>query len=167
MKKMTIFRIILLVLMIGIFGLIFYFSHQPATQSKGTSGKVIRGLIDHFPYTKDLTENQKDRLEERLQPIVRKLAHLSIYTLAGIIIMSFISTYQIILLKKLLISILIGATYAVSDEIHQYFIPGRSAEFRDVLIDTGGIIIGIIIVLIIISVYKALAEGIKKKKQTE
>lgn len=61
---MTIFRIILLVLMIGIFGLIFYFSHQPATQSKGTSGKVIRGLIDHFPYTKDLTENQKDRLEE-------------------------------------------------------------------------------------------------------
>lgn len=50
---------------------------------------------------------------------------------------------------------------------NQYFIPGRSAEFRDVLIDTGGIIIGIIIVLIIISVYKALAEGIKKKKQTE
>ncbi|MFR5683188.1 MAG: VanZ family protein [Clostridia bacterium] len=166
-RKKTIFRIILVVLMIGVFGLIFYFSHQPATQSKGTSGKVIRGLIDHFPYTKDLTENQKDRLEERLQPIVRKLAHLSIYTLAGIIIMSLISTYQIILLKKLLISILIGVTYAVSDEIHQYFIPGRSAEFRDVLIDTGGIIIGIIIVLIIISVYKALAEGIKKKKQTK
>ena len=33
---------------------------------------------------------------------------------------------------------------------------GRSAELRDVLIDTSGVIFGIMIVLIIISVYKAL-----------
>ena len=33
-------------------------------------------------------------------------------------------------------SILIGALYAVSDEIHQLFIVGRSCEIRDVIIDT-------------------------------
>ena len=30
--------------------------------------------------------------------------------------------------------------YAVSDEFHQSFVPGRSASIRDVLIDTIGII---------------------------
>lgn len=36
----------------------------------------------------------------------------------------------------------IGTAYAVSDEIHQLFVPGRSCELRDVLIDTAGVLIG-------------------------
>ena len=36
--------------------------------------------------------------------------------------------------------------YAISDEIHQYFVPGRSAEIRDVLIDVLGANIGILLI---------------------
>ena len=36
--------------------------------------------------------------------------------------------------------------YACSDEFHQYFIPGRSMAFKDVLIDTSGGILGYIII---------------------
>ena len=39
-----------------------------------------------------------------------------------------------------------GFLYAVSDEIHQIFVPGRSGEPRDVLIDTSGVLIGICLV---------------------
>ena len=78
--------------------------------------------------------------------------------------MSFLSTYRLHLKYKFLISLLVGLIYAVSDEIHQSFIPGRTASIRDVCIDTSGVFLGIIIVLIIISVYKALTE---KKKYVE
>ena len=40
---------------------------------------------------------------------------------------------------------LIGVLYAVSDEIHQCFVPGRSGELRDVLIDSAGVICGVVI----------------------
>ena len=44
---------------------------------------------------------------------------------------------------------------------------GRSAEIRDVLIDTSGVIVGIIIVLVVISVYKALGEKYKTMRSVE
>ena len=44
---------------------------------------------------------------------------------------------------KGLIPLLIGFLYAVSDEIHQHFVPGRAMQARDVLIDTAGVLLGI------------------------
>lgn len=43
-------------------------------------------------------------------------------------------------------------------EIHQMYVPGRTARMLDVLIDTAGVWFGIGIVLIIISVWKALTQ---------
>lgn len=137
---------------------IFNFSNQDGQTSGGISRKVARKIVDVFPYTKNLSEKTKNKIVEKTQPIIRKGAHLSIYTLVGIFIMSFISTYKIHLKYKFLISILVGLVYASSDEIHQSFIPGRTASIIDVGIDTAGVFLGIILVLIIISVYKALTE---------
>ena len=137
---------------------IFKFSNQDGKASSGLSRKVARKIVDVFPYTKNLSEKTKNKIVEKTQPIIRKGAHLSIYTLVGIFIMSFISTYKIHLKYKFLISILVGLVYASSDEIHQSFIPGRTASIIDVGIDTVGVFLGIILVLIIISVYKALTE---------
>ena len=46
----------------------------------------------------------------------------------------------------LLGSLLISFIYACSDEIHQLFIPGRSGQFTDVLIDTSGALIMLLII---------------------
>ena len=156
--KITIFRIIMLILLALTFISIFNFSNQDGQTSGGLSKKVARKIVDVFPYTKNLSEKTKNKIVEKAQPIIRKGAHLSIYTLVGIFIMSFISTYKIHLKYKFLISILVGLVYASSDEIHQSFIPGRTASIIDVGIDTAGVFLGIILVLIIISVYKALTE---------
>ncbi|MBO5743146.1 MAG: VanZ family protein [Clostridia bacterium] len=40
--------------------------------------------------------------------------------------------------KAFFITILICFVYAVSDEIHQFFVPGRACRILDVLIDTLG-----------------------------
>ena len=36
--------------------------------------------------------------------------------------------------------------YAISDEIHQIFVPGRSGQFSDVLLDSAGAVIGAFVV---------------------
>ena len=41
-----------------------------------------------------------------------------------------------------------AAVYAATDEFHQYFIPGRSAEVMDVCIDTLGASIGLAILFL-------------------
>ena len=156
--KRTLFRITMLILLGLTFISIFNFSNQDGKASSGLSRKVARKIVDVFPYTKNLSEKTKNKIVEKTQPIIRKGANLSIYTLVGIFIMSFISTYKIHLKYKFLISILVGLVYASSDEIHQSFIPGRTASIIDVGIDTVGVFLGIILVLIIISVYKALTE---------
>ena len=156
--KRTLFRITMLILLGLTFISIFNFSNQDGKASSRLSKKVARKIVDVFPYTKNLSEKTKNKIVEKTQPIIRKGAHLSIYTLVGIFIMSFISTYKIHLKYKFLISILVGLVYASSDEIHQSFIPGRTASIIDVGIDTAGVFLGIILVLIIISVYKALTE---------
>ena len=39
--------------------------------------------------------------------------------------------------------------YACSDEIHQYFVPGRACMFRDILLDTAGGTVGILITMLL------------------
>ena len=123
--KRTIFRITLIILLIWTFSIIFGFSNQNSTDSGSLSRKVTRKFIDIFPYTKNLSEQTKVKMVKRAEPFVRKLAHFSIYTLVGFLIMTFISTYKLILWKKWLISIGVGLTYAISDEFHQSFIPRK------------------------------------------
>jgi len=44
---------------------------------------------------------------------------------------------------------LLSFLYACSDEFHQTFVPGRAGQFKDVLIDTAGALIGLIVVTLI------------------
>lgn len=163
--KRHLLRIFFILMLLATFVAIFNFSNQDGKTSSGVSKKVARKIIDIFPYTKNLSEATKVKMVEKSQPIIRKLAHFSIYTLVGISIMAFISTYNIILLKKFIISLSVGLVYAISDEIHQSFVPGRGPSVKDVCIDTAGVFLGIIIVLVIISVFKALSEGVGNNKK--
>ena len=56
-------------------------------------------------------------------------------------------------------TIVIGILYAISDEFHQSFSPGRTPKVTDVYIDTLGIILGVLLVILIRTFYKE----IKKK----
>lgn len=164
MKKIII-RIIFMMLLIATFAIIFKFSSQIAEESDGISHGVLRKIIDVFPYTKGLSEEIKIKMVEHGNPIIRKLAHFSIYALVGVWIMSFMSTFNIRLYKKWIISMLVGALYAASDEFHQSFVPGRGPSIIDVGIDSLGVFTGILGVLIIISIYIALKSDKKVKEK--
>lgn len=145
-----------MLLLLTTFATIFKFSSQIAEESDDISNGVIRKIIDVFPYTKELSEEIKIKMVEHGNPIIRKLAHFSIYALVGVWIMAFMSTFDIRLYKKWIISMLVGVLYAASDEFHQSFVPGRGPSIVDVGIDSLGVLTGILAVLIIISIYRAL-----------
>ena len=154
--KIIIIRTIFMLLLLTTFATIFKFSSQIAEESDDISNGVLRKIIDVFPYTKGRSEEIKIKMVEHGNPIIRKLAHFSIYALVGVWIMAFMSTFDIRLYKKWIISMLVGVLYAASDEFHQSFVPGRGPSIADVGIDSLGVLTGILAVLIIISIYRAL-----------
>ena len=74
-----------------------------------------------------------------LSLIIRKLAHFIEYFILGVLVINFITRYD----KKIIIAILLCIIYATSDEIHQIFVPGRSCQIIDIMIDSVGSIMGI------------------------
>lgn len=86
-----------------------------------------------------------------LSLIIRKLAHFTEYFILGILVINLITRYD----KKLIIAILLCIIYATSDEIHQIFVPGRSCQITDIMIDSLGSIMGIYL-------YKLITKECKK-----
>ncbi len=146
-RKNIIIRTITLMLIAVTCIVIFRFSSEDSGESTGTSDFVIECIININPFTKTLDSMQKEEIKENMKMPIRKLAHFFIYTVLGITIMCHISTYKINRYQRIGGSLMIGMLYAVSDEIHQLFIPGRSGQLTDVLIDTIGVLFGVCIVL--------------------
>lgn len=144
--KMKTKKIITIILIIAWMTLVFYFSNQVSDESSKLSGGITRAILNFFNILEGKTLEQQSAIET----IIRKLAHYSIYALGGILILLHVNLYKIKTNKKVIISWLIGTAYAITDEIHQLFISGRSGEIRDVCIDSLGVITGIIIFLIIL-----------------
>ena len=123
--------------------LVFCVSNQNSEKSSGMSAGVIKTVVQVLPSVKTMDSIAVDDLIASLQHFVRKMAHFSIYAIGGIIAFLWLNTFDISLQKKIVFAILVCAAYAVSDEIHQLFIPGRSCELRDVCIDTLGASFGV------------------------
>lgn len=60
--------------------------------------------------------------------------------------------------------------YALTDELHQRFVPGRSGELRDVFIDTSGAFTGLVLLSIVSRIrafYSEAAKNINKSGSHE
>ena len=143
MKTKKIITFILIVLWMI---LVFYLSNQVANESSQLSGGLTRKILEvlHMLDGKTIEE------QAIIETIIRKLAHFSLYAIGGIIIFLHVNLYEITEKRKVITSWTIGTAYAITDEIHQLFVPGRSGEIRDVFIDSLGIIIGIIIIRLLL-----------------
>lgn len=143
-------------------GLIFFLSHQSANQSSQLSGGMIEAVLKFI--LPGLSADKLNVLISSLQFIVRKGAHFTLYTILGFLGFFTLVTYErLALIIRCLCAFLIGAVYSVTDEFHQTFIPGRSGELRDICIDSGGVLTGVLISLLI---YKFVLLLSKKRKAT-
>lgn len=130
-------------------GVIFYFSSKTADASTEQSNVFVEWLKSLFGSS------------ELWVFIVRKSAH--ILEFAGL---SFLLNFALLYTrgkKSVLISLAVSSLYALSDEIHQIFVEGRSCEFRDWAIDTFGAVLGALGFLLLISVIFAITDKKRKK----
>lgn len=142
-KCIKIFKIILIIIWMTI---VFMFSNENGTESSNTSRKVTVAVVQTLS---DKTEEENEPIIQIVEKIVRKLAHYTIYTIGGMLIINYLYTIDKNLKQKVLYSIALGGGYAITDEIHQFFVSDRSARIFDVGIDTLGVITGIAIYLVI------------------
>lgn len=113
---------------------IFFMSHQPGEVSSSQSDFVLKIF-------QSLGIELNQYFGELATFIIRKIAHFSEYLILFSLSYN-VSGFYFTGRKKRIYSIIFVFLYACSDEVHQYFIPGRSMAFKDVLIDTSGGIFG-------------------------
>ena len=82
-----------------------------------------------------------------LNRIVRKLAHLTEFTILGGVLYTILRRY--ITYGTVIKTIGLGMLIASLDEFIQLFSPGRSSQISDILIDTVGVVIGILVVKLV------------------
>ena len=135
-------KIVNLVLLALWMGLIFYMSSKNGEKSTGQSDLIINTL-------NTLGVNLSGNFGEFASVIVRKAAHVCEYMILSLLLYNVLKDY-ITITKKIMIYTILGVIlYAMSDELHQVFVPGRAGRIQDVLIDTIGGIVGLIVVSLI------------------
>lgn len=96
---------------------------------------VWAGVIFYFssiPYLK--TDLKYDFL-------LRKIAHITEYFIFTLLLYrAFSGSFKMNVFRLFMYPAVFSLLYAISDEIHQYFVLGRSCAIGDVLIDSLGIV---------------------------
>lgn len=150
-------RYILIICIIVLCCKIFALSSQDGGVSAGTSRQFTEILL------KTLGLECNDRTIEIINPVIRKVAHFSVYMLLGFLTMCTCETFKWQRVYKFDFSTMFAFVFACSDELHQRLVPGRSGEFADVCLDTVGTMLGVLIVLAI----ALICVQIKKKKASK
>ena len=149
--RQWILRILAFAALFAWMAVIFGFSAEDAEKSTKTSDGVINDIAEVVvPEYKTYTEPEKAAFIDRMSHPVRKCAHFAEYALLGVL--AFLCTLTLPLHKKLraIAALLFCFLYAALDEWHQSLSPGRSQQFTDVLIDTSGAFVGILLTLFVV-----------------
>lgn len=118
--------------------LIFYLSHQPAGVSSGISSSLARQLFDVVAPIVPVEF-------ETIHTLLRKNAHFLAYFVLAILLVRALRKSGAGFTRAIIWAFVGSSLYAVTDEVHQLFISGRSGELRDVLIDSAGAATGLFV----------------------
>ncbi len=140
-------KYILLILVILWMGVIFYFSNMVSYKSDETSDEVIDSTVLKVSkfFKKDLTKEQENNIYRYSVYPVRKYAHVFEFFVLYVLVFLYLDCYKMSLKNKLISALVISILYACSDEVHQLFVEGRDGRFIDVIIDSFGSFIGLVL----------------------
>lgn len=149
MKKI---KVISCMITVAVMVLIFFFSSQTASESSGVSRGVVKKIVDVV--TNIVGQKEAKPLQDVLHSIVRKFAHFSLFFLLGISVSN--TGFQVFAWKgKKLVTIALSFClfYALTDEFHQMFVPGRAMMLNDVIIDFIGSVFGCALFMLAYNLY--------------
>lgn len=130
--------------------IIWSFSSHPAEVSAKESKSITGIIYDKFAvHIEKFSDMGKDVFVSNTDSFIRKCAHFTLFFIFALIISMYVDCFNMDKVVFLLAVFLTGVIFAVSDEIHQLFVPGRGCQMRDVLIDSNGVLAGGIIFAIV------------------
>ena len=100
-------------------------------------------------------------VSDLVHEFIRSLAHFAEYTLLGLLMYNAVNAFSI--KRAPVVSVALSFIYALSDEIHQYFVPERSFQLIDLAVDLGGIILGTVIIFLFFKLINRIS--LKNKKE--
>ena len=122
-------------------GLLFWLSSRPAELSNSDSGIITSAIVDFLD-----TLGVKGSINSEdvtLTVLVRKGAHFVGYLALTLLILNALSAtgkiskrFSLPYAKLAMLAAAIAILYAMGDEVHQSFVPGRAMRFGDVLINS-------------------------------
>lgn len=124
--------------------LIFCLSHQSSVESAEVSTGLLEKILELFGNIID-------------HNTLRKTAHAFEYFM--LCILTFNALWHTVTKHKVktsTISLTTCLVYAISDEIHQIFIPGRAGRVFDVCVDMTGAVLGLIVCLMFLIIYNKI-----------
>lgn len=155
MKKNNVkgYRIIFGILTAVVMVCIFLFSCEDSDKSSDTSGRIVKIILRIFYEDfENMSLAEQEEIRSRISHIIRKTAHFTIYAALGFFSSLTVGQRKLISMSTAGV-ILFCLGYAVTDEIHQYFVPGRACMVTDMLLDTCGGITGIIISFVCMKIF--------------
>lgn len=155
MKKRAVAAVVCWVLTISWMAFIFAMSSQNGETSAEISGSVTEAIVSVVtPEYDTLPEEEQKALVADWHGVVRKGAHFCEYAVLGALLLCSLSLS--LTRRKLAVSLALpmAAIYAASDEWHQAFVGGRGPSVADVGIDTLGALLGILVVLFVLLLWR-------------
>ncbi|MDD4756454.1 MAG: VanZ family protein [Prolixibacteraceae bacterium] len=130
--------------------LIFNLSSQVAMQSN----ELSTGITEVIVKTVQKIAPKADFDLKSFNHMLRKNAHFFAYLVLGILVLTALRRSGATGCRSVALALGICVLYAISDEVHQLFVPGRGGQVKDVIIDSAGAGVGI-------GVYKVVGRLIK------
>ena len=163
---------------------IFSMSAQTADKSTELSMGIVWHIIGFIvPGYDQMSPADQLYWQQMLDHPVRKTAHFLEYALLGALTMNMVVRVArdryagdagveahapagrapaagMPALRQLgLVAWALATGYAAGDEIHQVFVPGRAFMVTDILIDSGGILVGVLLASLIFKRFNARKQG--------
>ncbi len=138
-------RYIFIALLAGWMTFIFLMSAAPGMQSEDASGRLTVFVQKaFFKRWESLPEAEFHNMLGKLHYFLRKLSHFAEYAMLGVLLSLVLMTFELRFRVRFLIGFFAGTLYAITDEIHQLFVPAREGAAFDVLVDAAGVLAGCI-----------------------
>lgn len=146
-------KLVFLILSILFACVIFAFSARSGEESTEDSYEVgmVFGTIIHHDFH-SWTEEEQLAFASKVDHPIRKTAHAAEYAIFAMLLVGAWYDEKRKNIWNALLPWSVATAYAATDEFHQLFVPGRSGQVSDVLLDSVGAAAGIAVLFLVIIV---------------
>ena len=123
--------------------MIFYFSSQDGAKSHDVSAGLLQYILMFASFLPVKLLRFFTGVCKSYEFFLRKAAHFTEYLILALLFYKAMVASSVNVKKSFAATFVFCFLYAISDEVHQIFVPGRAFAIRDILIDTLGAALGL------------------------